>query len=517
MSPRAAPPTPSQTASAARPAATSPQHRRQQLRELDDRPGRRPARAGRRRAAPRPRPDRRAGRRGPRAQRHQHHRHGRALRRHPARHGPRRRQPRLPLRDGELPQLTNDHTFVQSLIDEGRITEEEARVHPHRNLILKALDGVARGRARPVRRRPRGRATGIFLCSDGACGVLDDARIADILATRHPRLRRGRAGPRQPRGRQHRQRHLRRRRRRRRPTPTATTPSRCWSAPPPSCRAGGRGAGAAASSAATAPATPASSSRSPPRSPRTRLRHPRRPDRPRGRPLRPAAAPPLHLAQRLLALLVLLGLVWVAWPRRWSWSQQQYYVGEHDGRSPIYRGLNADLPGRRALHPYETTDVAVDDLSDSTPTGRRDGIDAGDLDDARATVDNLAARQDAAHRDGHRADGSQDRRPHGLRAPAPPRRGALPARARPGGRHRRLRRRRPRRRGQGPGRHRRVRRLAGRARHRRPHRGPPRRAVRRPGAAARRRRPQRPRPGGHPPARPRHRRQLDTDASPASS
>ena len=39
-------------------------------------------------------------------------------------------------------QLTTDHTFVQSLIDEGRITEDEARVHPHRNLILRAVDGV---------------------------------------------------------------------------------------------------------------------------------------------------------------------------------------------------------------------------------------------------------------------------------------------------------------------------------------------------------------------------------------
>ena len=45
-------------------------------------------------------------------------------------------------RDGELSQLTSDHTFVQSLIDDGRITEEEARTHPNRNLILKALDGV---------------------------------------------------------------------------------------------------------------------------------------------------------------------------------------------------------------------------------------------------------------------------------------------------------------------------------------------------------------------------------------
>ena len=45
-------------------------------------------------------------------------------------------------RRGEMRQLTHDHTFVQSLIDEGRITEEQSRTHPHRNLILKALDGV---------------------------------------------------------------------------------------------------------------------------------------------------------------------------------------------------------------------------------------------------------------------------------------------------------------------------------------------------------------------------------------
>src|SRR5690348_8872583 len=45
-------------------------------------------------------------------------------------------------RGGELRRLTKDHTFVQTLVDEGRITEEESRVHPHRNLILRALDGV---------------------------------------------------------------------------------------------------------------------------------------------------------------------------------------------------------------------------------------------------------------------------------------------------------------------------------------------------------------------------------------
>ena len=78
------------------------------------------------------------------------------------------------LRDGVISQITKDHTFVQSLIDEGRITEEESRVHPHRNLILRAVDGkhepepdlflvdvVAGDR--------------ILLCSDGASGVLSDA------------------------------------------------------------------------------------------------------------------------------------------------------------------------------------------------------------------------------------------------------------------------------------------------------------------------------------------------------
>ena len=45
------------------------------------------------------------------------------------------------LRDGELSQITRDDTFVQSLIDEGRITEEEAHTHPQRSLLLRALTG----------------------------------------------------------------------------------------------------------------------------------------------------------------------------------------------------------------------------------------------------------------------------------------------------------------------------------------------------------------------------------------
>ena len=74
--------------------------------------------------------------------------------------------------DGTLRQLTTDHTFVQTLIDDGRITEEEARTHPHRNLILKAIDSVHE--VEPdlfhVDIEPGDR---VLLCSDGVLSLTD--------------------------------------------------------------------------------------------------------------------------------------------------------------------------------------------------------------------------------------------------------------------------------------------------------------------------------------------------------
>ena len=89
------------------------------------------------------------------------------------------------LRDGTLSQLTTDHTFVQSLIDEGRITEDEARVHPHRNLILRAVDGVHEPEPDvfTLQVAPGDR---ILLCSDGCSGVLSDQDLATILGDGTP-------------------------------------------------------------------------------------------------------------------------------------------------------------------------------------------------------------------------------------------------------------------------------------------------------------------------------------------
>jgi len=84
------------------------------------------------------------------------------------------------LRGGELSQLTHDHTFVQSLVDQGRLTAEEARRHPHRSLILQVLDG--RHDVEPdleiLTLQPGDR---LLLCSDGLTDFVDDNRIRALL------------------------------------------------------------------------------------------------------------------------------------------------------------------------------------------------------------------------------------------------------------------------------------------------------------------------------------------------
>jgi len=84
------------------------------------------------------------------------------------------------LRDGALVQLTDDHTLVQALIDQGRITRDEASEHPHRSVITRAI-GV--GSDVEVDRLSVTLADGdvLLLCSDGLTGVVDDDEIAQVL------------------------------------------------------------------------------------------------------------------------------------------------------------------------------------------------------------------------------------------------------------------------------------------------------------------------------------------------
>ena len=84
------------------------------------------------------------------------------------------------LRDGELTQLTHDHSWVQSLIDEGKITPEQAAIHPHRSLILKVLNGqVTFEPDFDVIEAQLGDR--IMFCSDGLSGLISDTDIHELL------------------------------------------------------------------------------------------------------------------------------------------------------------------------------------------------------------------------------------------------------------------------------------------------------------------------------------------------
>ncbi|KUJ67958.1 protein phosphatase [Streptomyces albus subsp. albus] len=86
------------------------------------------------------------------------------------------------LRDGVLTQITQDHTWVQRLVDEGRITEEEANTHPQRSLLMRALgsgDHVEPDLSiREVRAGDR-----YLICSDGLSGVVSHQTLEDTLAS----------------------------------------------------------------------------------------------------------------------------------------------------------------------------------------------------------------------------------------------------------------------------------------------------------------------------------------------
>jgi PPM family protein phosphatase len=84
------------------------------------------------------------------------------------------------LRDGELHQLTHDHTLVQSLIDEGRLTADEAADHPRRSVLVRTLQEGSP--AEPDLFSVEGRVGDRFLiCSDGVTTVLTDEEIQEVL------------------------------------------------------------------------------------------------------------------------------------------------------------------------------------------------------------------------------------------------------------------------------------------------------------------------------------------------
>jgi protein phosphatase len=313
-------------------------------------------------------------------------------------------------RQGRLTQLTKDHTFVQTLVDEGRISEAESRVHPHRNIILRAVDGVhdADPDLFSLAAEPGDR---VLLCSDGCSGAVDDAQIAALLGSGsvdsaavslvHAALDGG-------------------------TTDNVTvvvgevvpgdtvddeeTSAACSTGPmlvgaaASQPRRGlrgrfrGRTASAGASGTDTMTAEPVTAV-----SPTDTgdLEPVADDDEVDEEHLRYAPRPPRRhpLLRRLLLVLVALALVAAVLWGGWAWTRSQYYVAQDGSGVSIFRGVQIDLPGLDLSEVYERGDFTMSDLPEFRREQVQEGIVADDLDDAHRILDQLAqaaAQQDAS-------------------------------------------------------------------------------------------------------------------------
>jgi protein phosphatase len=241
------------------------------------------------------------------------------------------------LRADELSQITHDHTFVQALVDEGRLTLEEAGNHPQRSLLLRALNG---GEVEPDLSVRESRVGDRYLlCSDGLTAVVSTDTLADTLRIARPQdcadrlvelaLRSG--GP---------------------DNITVIVADvindEYGDDVPVVDGAAGINNGrrevapnsAAARAAIAAPTNvepEAEAMASPPPRPRHRIR---------------------RLAFGLLALVVLGGGAY----GMWRWTQAQFFVGVASDKVAVYRGINASLGPMHLYRLASTSDLPLTDL-----------------------------------------------------------------------------------------------------------------------------------------------------------
>jgi serine/threonine protein phosphatase PrpC len=268
------------------------------------------------------------------------------------------------LRGEELQQITRDHTFVQGLIDEGRITAEEADHHPQRSVITNALDG-----ADPLDLDLSVREARIgdryLLCSDGLSGVVSEDTLRETLAgnadpevavERLVELALRGGGP---------------------DNITAIVADVVEVDASPSAvpvvvgaAASGtkrrtEGSSAAAKAAALTPQLDADDDEF---GDDERTTHPLR---------------------RGLVVLLVVALLGGGGYGAWRWSQQQYYVGVRGENVAIYRGLSQNIGPLHTSKVYAEQKIALSDLPDYQQERVRADIAANDLSDAKRIVSTL--------------------------------------------------------------------------------------------------------------------------------
>jgi PPM family protein phosphatase len=253
------------------------------------------------------------------------------------------------LRDGTFERLTDDHSLVEELVRQGKLTPEEADEHPQRSIITRAL-GAEAGVEADSRTWPA-RAEDVYLiCSDGLTSMVPESRVAEVVANAPSLSSAGRtlidlandAGGRD---------NITVVLFRLEEIGAATAPAQPTSEHELPTAAKAPAAGAVATAPAPAPTAVA---RREPRAPRGRAETERR-----RRRFRVPVGPILVL---FLVACVLLGAYYA--------SQTVYFVGvSNDGFVSVYRGLPYDLPAGIDLYKLNyQSGVPLDEL---TPAQRR--------------------------------------------------------------------------------------------------------------------------------------------------
>jgi PPM family protein phosphatase len=277
------------------------------------------------------------------------------------------------LRDGEFMQITKDDTYVQMLVDEGRISPEEASSHPQRSLLTRALDGRDIDPEYSIRQVLPGDR--YLICSDGLSSVVSADTIGATLRDyRDPQecverlvglaLRGG--GP---------------------DNVTVivadATDQDIVEAAPVVGGAAARDRGMATAADASTPAARASALTAPPRpaSPEAGGRGEAEPEHQRRHPVRTTVL--------LLVLLVLLGGGLFA---GWRYTQSQYYVGAtDDGSLAVFRGVPGEVAGLDLSAVHETSDTQLNELTTIAQDRVKQGIPAKNEADAERKLAELTS------------------------------------------------------------------------------------------------------------------------------
>jgi protein phosphatase len=275
------------------------------------------------------------------------------------------------LREGEFGQVTKDDTYVQMLVDEGRISLEEADTHPQRHLLFRALDGRDAEPEYSVRQAIAGDR--YLLCSDGLSSVVSAETIEatlreytnpDQCAERLVQLALRGGGP---------------------DNITViiadVTDEDIVEEAPIVGGAAARDRGNSTSADSSTPAARASALTNP-------------------RPAVPEAGgdedeedrPRRHPVLMTLLLLALLGLlgggVWFGW----RYTQSQYYVGAtDDGVVAVFRGVPGQVAGVHLSSEQERSATTLEELTKTAQDAVKQGIPATSVDEARRKLTQLTS------------------------------------------------------------------------------------------------------------------------------